>query len=118
SARIIIESFQPAPSMTSPEILVGSAGRGKAGGDLRSAVMRLGQCSSERNAGAGDLDTNRVRGLERRCDGDCRAASAKGGGGDNYCLLVCAAVNGERLANAKADGAGHWDHGCARVGGG
>src|SRR5581483_2939543 len=118
STRMINESFRPAPSMTSPEILVGCAGCGKAGGDLRSAVMRLGQCSSERNAGAGNLDASRVRRFERRRNGDCGTASAEGGGGDDHGFLVCAAIHGDRLAGAKADRAGHWDHGRAHIGGG
>src|SRR5215469_7192774 len=108
SVRIIREPFRPAPSMTS-EILVGGTGRGKAGGDLRSAVMRLSQCSSESDAGAEDLDASRVRRFERRRDGDCSTASAAGDGGDNHGLLVYAAVDDDRLAGAKADRAGDRD---------
>src|SRR5215469_7541746 len=106
SVRIISESFRPAPSMTSPEILVGGTRRGKAGGDLRSAVMRLSQCRSESDAGARNLDAGRVRRFERCRDSDCGSASAEGGGGHNHGLLVCAAVNRDRLTNAKADRAG------------
>lgn len=51
-------------------ILVGSTRRGNAAGDLRPAVMRLGQCRGEGNAGAGNLCTHRVRIRERRGDGD------------------------------------------------
>src|SRR6185369_13142625 len=63
-------------SMTSPVIFVGGAGRGKAGGDLRPAVMRFSQRSSESDAGAGDMGATGVRGFERRRDCDRCPASA------------------------------------------
>ena len=56
-----VNSVAQAPSRISPVILVGRTGGENVGGDLRPAVMRLGQCSSEGNAGAGDLHAGRGR---------------------------------------------------------
>jgi hypothetical protein len=71
--------------------------------------MRQGQCGGERDAAAGDLCTGRVRGPERRRDGNCgagaaatAASAAAGGGGDNRRLLVRATVDGDGLAGRKA----------------
>ena len=93
-------------------ILVGRTGRGNAAGDLRPAVMRLGQCALEGDARAGDLCTHRVCKSERRGDSDsgtARAASGAakaasgtaGDGGDNNRLTVRAIVNVDCLTGGK-----------------
>ena len=71
-------------------------------GDLRPAGMCPGQCSSEGDAGAGDLCTGRVRMRERRGDGDCGAAESLTED-DNRGLRVRATVDGDGLAVAKAN---------------
>src|SRR5215470_20114864 len=97
--------------MSSPEILVGRAWRGKACSDLRPAGMRLSQRGREGDAGAGNLRAGRMRKGERRGDGDSGAAPAAGRGGDNRRLVVRATVNGNGLAGAKASPAGNRENG-------
>ena len=60
----------------SGSVLVGRAGRRNIAGDLRPALMRLGQCSGQGDAAAGDLRPGRVRRLERRGDSNSSAGAA------------------------------------------
>src|SRR5690348_9972751 len=79
--------------------------------------MCSGQCSGEIDAAAGDLRAGGVRMSERRghCD---RSSTESSHGGNDRCLRVCATVDGDRLAIAKANGIGDRNYGGARVSGG
>ena len=90
--------------------------------------MRPGQRSGERDSGSRNRCTLRMYIFERRGDSDCarnfsaatkaaKASTLACDGGDNRCLTVRATVNGDILADAKAERVGHRNNGCARFGG-
>ena len=70
--------------------------------------MRMGQSRGEGDAGAGNWCAGNVRVTERRLDGNGGRAESPDGGDDGG-LGVAATSNGDGLAAAKTDRAGHRD---------
>src|SRR6185437_264183 len=103
--------------MSLPVILVRRTGRGNVVGDLHAFGMWPGQRSGESDAGAGDLFTSRMRMSEWRGYIDCGGAETSHGG-DNRCVSIRAAADGDGLTIVKTHRVSDRDHSGAHAGGG